>query len=438
MQYDKRYKELFSDYFVSIKDAAGAVRSGDYIATGMLEPKGLLWALRDRDDLENVSLYCSQSLQGVIGDVALNTKSDITVYTSFIDPHEDLQKADLAGKIEFLPASFSSWPKMNRSRGCNVLMLAVTPPDHNGYVSLSTYPEHVAALLDEAELVIGEISENIATTYGGPLLHVSDFHKLACAETDWEFIVRKEVGEYWKDEQAKNMGGYLSELIDDGATIELGVGNMNGNAILNMENVKDLGIHTEFYGDVLMELTLKGVVTNTRKSVNKGFSIATIGSGSRKFYDFIHNNKSLKFMPSNCVLDIRAIAANSKFHAINTAAQVDLFGQVNGEYIKGRQYSGIGGQGDFAKAACILEDGKSIITMASTTVNGKYSKIVPVFDLGVPVTTPRTDVEYLVTEFGVAQLVGRTLKERARDIIRVANPMFRDELTEQAQRIGIL
>ncbi|MDR2076571.1 MAG: hypothetical protein LBP61_06530 [Desulfovibrio sp.] len=438
MQYDKIYKERFADYFVSIKDAAAAVRSGDYIVTGMLEPKGLLLALRDRDDLTDVGLYCSQSLQGVVGDVAVNTKSNITVYTSFLDPHEDLQKANSAGKIEFLPGSFSGWPKMNRTRGCNVLMIAVTPPDHNGYMTLSTYPEHVTALMDGADLLIGEISENIAATFGGPLLHVSDFHKLACAETGWEFLIREEVGEYWKDEQAKNMSGYLSELIPNGSTIELGVGSMNGNAMLNMENVKDLGVHTEYYGEVLMELSLKGVINNSRKNLHKGFSIATIGSGSRKFYNFVHNNRSLKFMPSSYVLDIRTIALNKNFHAINTAAQVDMLGQVNGEFIKGRQYSGIGGQGDFAKAACLLEDGKSIITMASTTVNGKYSKIVPVFDPGTPVTTPRTDVEYLVTEYGIAQIVGQTVKERARNIIAVANPRFRDELTEQAKKIGIL
>jgi 4-hydroxybutyrate CoA-transferase len=438
MQYDKSYKERFANYFVSIKEAVSVIRSGDYIVTGMLEPKGLLWALRDRDDLTEIGLYCSQSLQGVIGDVALNTKSNITVYTSFIDPHEDLQKANMAGKIEFLPGSFSSWPKMNRKKGCNVMMVSVTPPDHNGYMSLSTYPEHVAVLMDEADLLIGEISENIATTFGGPLLHVSDFHKLACAETDWEFLIRNEVGEYWKDAQAKKMGAHLSELIPDGSTIELGVGSMNGNAMLNMEHVQDLGVHTEYYGEVLMELTLKGVINNSSKNLHKGFSIATIGSGSRKFYDFVHNNRSIKFMPSDYVLDIRTITLNKKFHAINTAAQVDLYGQVNGEFIKGRQYSGIGGQGDFAKAACLLDDGKSIIAMASTTANGKYSKIVPVFERGIPVTTPRTDVEYLVTEYGTAQLVGQTTKERARNIISVANPQFRDELMEEAKKIGIL
>lgn len=431
-----KYGDLLKDAETAVKD----IKSGDFIVTGMMEPVELLRALKNRDDLKNVMLFCAQSLQGMIGEVANETKSDIRAVTPFIDPHPNLQKAKDAGKVDFMPASFSSWAKINKSvTNCNVLLLTITPPDKNGYVTLSTYPEHVVSLLDTADVVIGEVNENVPITYGCPVMHVSRFTSIVESKTNWNFLIRDEVGEYWKDEQAKQMGGYLSELVEDGATIELGVGGMNGNAILNMEGVKDLGIHTEYFGDVLMELMKKGVVNNSRKSINKGFSVATMGSGSKKFYEFVHENRAVRFMPCEYVLKMSVMTANSKFTAINTASQIDLQGQINGEFIKGKQYSGIGGQGDFAKAACSVPDGKSIMAIASTTKNGKYSKIVPCYENRLtPITTTRNDVEYVVTEFGIAQLLGQTLPQRVKNLISIAHPKFRDELTEEAKKIGLI
>lgn len=435
-----QWQETYADLLTSAQEAASMIQSGDYIATGMLEPIELLHALRDRDDLEHIRLFCAQPLQGIVGQVSLESKSDITVITPFIDPHPYLQKANDLGKVEFMPAGFGSWSKIHDTiERCDVLLLAITVPDEHGYVTLSTYPEHVASLLDKAKIVIGEVNPNLPVTYGGPAIHISQFTKVIESKTNWHFLIRSEVGNYWEDEQAKAMGGYLSELIEDGATIELGVGSMNGNALLNMEGVKDLGVHTEYFGDVLMEMMKKGVINNSKKTIHQGYSVCTIGSGSRKMYEYVHHNPSVRFLPSKHVLDVSVIASNHKMTAINTAAQIDLQGQVNGEFIKGKQYSGIGGQGDFAKAACMCPDGKSIMAMASTTKNGKYSKIVPFFeDRLTPITTPRTDVEYVVTEFGIAKLVGQTMKQRVRNLIQVAHPKFRDELTEQAQKLHLL
>lgn len=434
------WHDKYGDLLVDADKAVKAIKSGDFIATGMLEPVELLRALKDRDDLKDVKLFCAQSLQGMIGEVADETKSDIKAVTPFIDPHPSLQKAYANGNVEFIPANFSSWIKINKSAlRCNVLLLTITPPDKDGYITLSTYPEHVASLLDTADLIIGEINKNVPVTYGGPVIHISRFTYIAESKTDWRFMQKEEVGEYWKDEQARQMGGYLSELIEDGATIELGVGGMNGNAMLNLEGVRDLGVHTEYFGDVLMELTLKGIINNSKKTINKGYSVATMGSGSKKFYEFVHENKGVRFMPCEYVLSIGVITANYKMTAINTASQIDLQGQINGEFVKGKQYSGIGGQGDFAKAACNSPDGRSIMAIASTTKNGKYSKIVPFYeDRLTPITTTRNDVEYVVTEFGIAQLLGQTLKQRVKNLIGVAHPKFRDELTGEAERIGLL
>lgn len=434
------WHDKYGDLLIEAEVAVKEIKSGDFIVTGMMEPVELLRALKNRDDLKDIKLFCAQPIQGMIGEVANETKSDIRAITPFIDPHPNFQKANESGKVDFMPSSFSSWVKVSKKvTKCNVLLLTITPPDKNGHVSLSTYPEHVISLLDTAEVVIGEINKNVPVTYGSPAIHVDRFTSIVESKTNWKFFTRDEVGEYWKDKQSKNMGGYLSELIDDGSTIELGVGGMNGNAVLNMEGVKDLGIHTEYFGDVMMELMKKGIVNNSRKSINKGFSIATIGSGSEKFYDFVDKNLEVKFMPCEYVLNMSVITANSKFTAINTAAQIDLQGQVNGEFIRGKQYSGVGGQGDFAKAACSVPDGKSIMAVASTTKNGKYSKIVPYYENRLtPITTSRTDVEYVVTEFGIAQLLGQTLPQRAKNLISVAHPKFRDELTEDAMKIGLI
>jgi 4-hydroxybutyrate CoA-transferase len=429
----------FERYTTPVEEAVSLVRDGDYVVTGMVEAKELLDALAARTDLNGVGVYCSQSLCGRIGDVALNRKSDITVYSSFIDPAESLMKAHKLGLIEFIPASFSSWLHVNRDhRRCSVLMLTVTPPDARGYMTCMSYPEQVYDLIQTAHVVLGEINDTLPTTYGSPPLHVSQFTRLVYAKSKWSFLVKAPMGDAGDDPAALRMSGYLSELIEDGATLECGVGAMNGKALLNLEGVKDLGIHTEYFGDVMMGLMERGIVNNSRKNIDRGVSIATIGSGSESFYRFIHKNPAVRFLPASYVMDLRMILKNPKVTAVNNAAEVDLLGQVNGEYIRGMQYSGIGGQGDFAKAATVAGDGKSIIALSSATADGKHSKIVAGFAPGTPVTTPRTDVEYIVTEYGIAQMVGQTVMERAKNLIRVAHPNFRDGLEEEAKRAGLL
>lgn len=434
-----KWQEKFSDYLVSSNEAVSLIKNNDYIVVGMIEPKELMDALSERDDLKNVSIYCAQSLCGRIGTVALNSKSGIKAYSSFIDPAEDLMKAHKKGLINFIPASFSSWHNLNSNyKKCDVVMLAVSPPDERGFVTCASYPEQVSSLIDDVPILIGEINETLPTTYGDPHIHISKFTKVMEAKSKWKFLIKDDLGDYTKDKQSVQMGGYLSELIEDGSTIEIGVGSMNGNALLNMENVKNLGVHTEYFGIVMMELMKKGVVNNSQKNIDKGYSVATIGSGSEEFYRFIHKNPEVRFMPAKYIMDIRTILQNPKVVAINNAAQVDLLGQVNGEYIKGLQYSGIGGQGDFAKAATLADDGKSIIAMASTTSDEKHSKIVPFFPQGTPVTTPRTDVEYIVTEYGIAQMAGQTTRERAINLIKITHPKFRDELEEKAKQYKLI
>ena len=239
------------------------------------------------------------------------------------------------------------------------------------------------------------------------------------------------------NEKYSAIGGYLSELIEDGATIEIGIGRLNSAAMLHLDGVKDLGIHTEIFGDAMMDLIETGIVTNERKSINKGINICCQVVGSRKLYDFVAHNHSINMMPSTYALNPGIIAQNNKMTAINNAINVDLFGQVNAESLKNRQFTGMGGIGDFSKGATLCPNGKSIIVVESTTKDDRLSKIVSFFTPGTPVSVPRTDIEYVVTEYGIAKLAGASINEKARALINIAHPKFRDELIEEAKKMNI-
>ena len=226
--------------------------------------------------------------------------------------------------------------------------------------------------------------------------------------------------------------------MENEATLEVGIGRLNSSAMMYLDGVRDLGIHTEIYGDLLMNLTKKGLVTNRKKTLNPGVSICTQVVGSRELFDYVQDNLEIRLDCCNHVLTPGIIAKNNKMTAINNAVQVDLLGQANAEYLKGRQHSGMGGIGDFAAGAVSCPDGKSIVVIESVTKNGKYSKIVPYFEPGTPVSLSRTMVEYVVSEYGVAVLSGKSVKERAGELIHIAHPAFREELKHQAAAIGIL
>lgn len=207
--------------------------------------------------------------------------------------------------------------------------------------------------------------------------------------------------------------------------------------MLHLEGVKDLGIHTEVFGDAMMDLIQRGVVTNRCKSINPGINICCQVVGSRKLYDFVSHNHAINMMPSTYALNPGIIAQNNKMTAINNAINVDLFGQVNAESLKNRQFTGMGGIGDFSKGATLCPNGKSIIVVESTTKDDTYSKIVPFFTPGTPVSVPRTDIEYVITEYGIAKLAGASIHDKARALIGIAHPKFRDELTEAAKQMNI-
>lgn len=306
-------------------------------------------------------------------------------------------------------------------------------------MSMGTCTDFARGACADAQLVIVETNSNFPFVPGSNLIHVSEVDYIV--DADAENYVMVSPGTDIDEESLptyKAIGGYLSELIPDEATIEVGLGRLNAASLMYLAPKRDLGVHTEVFGDILMHLTETGVITNLKKSEKRGRSVFTQVSGTEELYRWLDHNQGVEMNNCQEVLNPGTIARQHRMTAINNAVEVDLLGQANSEFLKGKQHSGTGGICNFASAAASNLEGKSIVVLESITRNGKFSKIKPFFAPGTPVTLPRTLVEYVVTEQGIARLVGKSPSERAKALIGVAHPKFREELTYQARELGLL
>lgn len=310
-----------------------------------------------------------------------------------------------------------------------------TPPDKHGFVSLSLGITYEKDIMDHARLVILEVNPRLPRTFGDTQVHVSavDFF----VEHDQEVPSLPAPVPNATDLQ---IGAYIADLVEDGSTLQLGIGGIPNAAALALKDKKDLGVHTEMLVDSMMELYQMGVITNARKALKPGKFLTTFAMGSRKFYDWLDDNVAVEFQRGSWVNNPAIVAQNSRMVSVNTCISVDFTGQVASESIGTSQYSGTGGQSDTAQGAVAGFDGlgKSIIACYSTAKNGTVSTITPTLPLGSAVTLHRSHVDHVVTEHGVARLRGRTVRERTRELISIAHPDFRAELTEQARKLGYL
>ena len=310
-----------------------------------------------------------------------------------------------------------------------------TPPDKNGFVSLSLGITYEKDILEHAKYVILEVNPKLPRTFGDTHIHVNQATYFVEHEQEVPTLPAPD-----PDETDLIIGKYISELVDDGSTIQLGIGGIPNAAALALRNKKDLGVHTEMLVDSMMELYEMGVITNAKKTLKKGKFVATFAMGSRKLYDWLDDNVVVDFERGSWVNNPYIISQNSKMVSINTCLMVDFTGQVASESIGINQYSGTGGQSDTAQGAVAGFDGlgKSIIACYSTAKNGTVSTIVPTLPEGTAVTLHRSFVDYIVTENGIAKLRGKTVKERTLELINVASPKFRSELTEKARSMGYI
>lgn len=334
------------------------------------------------------------------------------------------------GRADFTPVYFSEIPAILKEElRPNVTLLQVSPPDDHGYCSLGVSVDYTKGAAQQADLVIAQVNRFMPRTLGDSFLHVTDIDCFVEADTPVIELAPPRITEV-----ERAIGQNVAELIRDGDTLQLGIGAIPDAVLLFLKEKHDLGIHTEMFSDGVVELVEAGVITNRKKTLHRGQSVATFLMGTRRLYDYVDNNPAVAMYPVDYVNDPYVIGQNDNLVSINSCVQIDIMGQVVSTSAGLRQISGVGGQVDFVRGANLSKGGRAIMAMPSTTGKGKISKIVPFLDPGSAVTTSRNDVNYVVTEYGIAQLRGKSLRQRAEALIDIAHPDFRAELRAEFRR----
>lgn len=430
-----RLQALYDSKRMMPTDAAGLVRDGDTVVvpTGVGEPPALLHALSARrHELRDVAVSQILPLRKFAyldPDTRANIRHDAYFFGGASRP------GGQAGWVDYVPAYFSELP-MLIDRGllpAEVVVSLASPMDEHGYFSLSLAPDYTMAAIRRARVVLLEVNPNVPFANGDCLVHISQVAGLVESDEELFEVGLPEIGPV---QQA--IGKHVAELIDDGSTLQIGYGGIPDAVVMQLQHKRDLGIHTEMLGDGILSLIESGAVTNRRKTFMPGRTIATFALGSRRLYRSMHRNPGIEMHPVEFTNDPYLAARNDKLCAINATMQIDLIGQCGSETLGHLPYSGTGGQADFVRAANRSKGGKAFIVLPSTAKNGAVSRIAPVLSPGTHVTTSKNDINYVVTEYGVAQLRGKTAKQRAEALIGIAHPDFRGELREAARKMSLL
>jgi itaconate CoA-transferase len=424
--------------------AVASIPSRSKLSMGMAmaEPPALLKALADRAEaggIEELKVYYFESTR-IAGDTILRYELNdrISPYCMFIAATERaLIKRGLAdgGRkvVNYVPNNFHQAPRLLIDEiGIDTFVCTVSPMDRHGYFSFGTGNDYSTKVARSAKRLIVEVNQNMPRVYGdGAELHVSEVD--AIVENHVPLLELPLRGPAPEDEV---IGRTIAQLVPDGACLQMGVGALPNLVCAELKNRNDLGIHTEALNPGLVDLVRAGVVNNRRKAIDHGKSVFTFAMGQKAMYDFLNDNPAIESRPVDYVNDPEIIARNDNVVSINGTIQIDLTGACNSEHMLGHQYSASGGQLDFVRGAFASRGGKSIIAARSTAARGKISRFVPRLD--GPVTTPRIDTHYVVTEFGAANLKGLSSTERARALIALAHPDFRDKLTEAAKELHLI
>ncbi len=420
-------------YCAKLVDPAAAVRhvargSHVFVGSGCAEPQVLVAALAERGhELSDTEILHILTL-GVAPYAASKHVGRFRHNAFFIG--SNVRDAVLQGQADYTPVFLSEVPRLFRSGRVrvDVALIQVSPPDRNGYCSYGISVDVVKAGTESAKLVIAAVNPRMPRTHGDSFLHVDQIDFLV--EADEPVL---ELPAPQPDEVSERIGQFIADLIEPGATLQLGIGTIPNAVLHHLGDKEDLGLHTEMFSDGIMDLLARGVITNRRKSLHPGKSITSFCMGTRPLYDLVDDNPGFGFYPSEYVNDPLVIAQNDRMVAINSALQVDLTGQVCADSLGHRFYSGIGGQVDFIRGAARSRGGKAIIAVPSTAKQGTVSRIVPVLNEGAGIVTTRADVRYVVTEYGVADLYGRNVRERTLALVSIAHPDFRNELLAAAK-----
>ncbi|HET9951453.1 MAG TPA: acetyl-CoA hydrolase/transferase C-terminal domain-containing protein [Candidatus Eisenbacteria bacterium] len=425
----------FHEKLVTAEVALRTVSSGDtvYVHPGCAAPLRLLDALVARhEELENVRIVHLMSL-GRADYVGPGMEKHFRHTALFIG--KNVRDAVNEGRADYVPVFLSEIPRLFTSRAIpiDVALIQVSPPDEHGFCSFGVGVECTKAAASVANVVIAQVNPNMPRVLGDSFIHVRNVTYFVEADEPLMELPRVRMSEAFGE-----IGRHVAGLVEDGATLQLGIGGIPDAVLYHLRDRKHLGVHTEMFSDGMVELVEAGIVTSERKTLHPGKIVASFVLGSKKLFDFIHNNPIVEFHPSDYVNDPFIIAQNDKMVAVNSAIQVDLTGQVSSDSIGDSVYSGFGGQVDFVRGASRSRGGKAVIALPSTAKSGEISRIVPYLDEGAGVVTSRGDVHFVATEFGVADLHGRSLRERARALIGISHPAFREELEAGARKRKLL
>ncbi len=432
-------QDIYRSKLIAIDEAVSHIQSDNdvIVAQCASEPQGCMSRFHIvADRVENVRVFSVLTLKEYDFYMKKEMKGHFELASWFHAPGSRAALKAGTGTVTYVPNMLhrAATDRIHAHRP-DVFFGTCTPPDKHGFVSLSLGITYEKDVIDHALLVILEVNPRLPRTFGDTQVHVSKVDYFV--EHDQEIPA---LPAPVPNETDLAIGAHIASLVEDGSTIQLGIGGIPNAAALALKDKKDLGVHTEMLVDSMMELYEMGVITNDKKALKPGKFVTTFAMGSRKFYDWLDDNLAVEFQRGSWVNNPSIIALNSKMVSINTCISVDFTGQVASESIGPNQYSGTGGQSDTAQGAVAGFDGlgKSIIACASTARNGTLSTITPTLPEGSAVTLHRSHVDHVVTEFGVARLRGRTVRERTRALIQIAHPDFRAGLTEQAGKLGYL
>ncbi len=431
------WQGLYEKKKSGVEDILKLIRSNMTIVVGMAasEPQFFLSQLHNAPgDLNNVNVFTCLNMQNY------PFFSDATNEGRFINNswfynawNREAVKKGLK-TVTYVPNNLhQAAVNLIETRKIDMYVGIASPMDRNGYLTLSLGITYEKDVIEHADIVVLEVNPNAPRTHGDTQIHISDVDYIL--EVDYPI---PEITLIEPTEVEQRIGANIAELVEDGATIQIGIGGIPNAVAQFLKDKKDLGIHTEMFTETMIDLFESGAITNKRKTLWPGKFVCTFALGTRRMYDFIDDNPGIMMLRGRIVNDPYVVAQNEKMVSINTALMVDLTGNVCSEALGTQHFSGTGGQLDTHRGAVKSKGGKGIIALRSTVKKGTISTIVPTLPQGAPVTVPRQEVDYIVTEHGVAHLRGKTVRERALELINIAAEEFRDELKREAKRLGLI
>ena len=426
------WQRHYTPKVVDAQEAVSNIMRGSrvFIGTGCGEPQHLIHSMVKDDRLQDIMIYqmLSSTLSQFVEDESFFRRFSLKLF--FIS--QSMRKAAFDGKIDYIPEYLSQIPRLFASHqiGLDAALVQVSPPDKFGYCSLGVSVDITRPAVEHAAIVIAQVNPKMPRTWGDSFVHVDDIDWLV----PYEEPLVEALPTVKDNEVSRRIGHYVSELVDDGATLQIGFGNLPYAILKYLDGKKNLGIHTQLITDGFLPLFEKGVITNKKKTLLPGRVVSSLCMGSEKIYRYVDNNPAFYFRSSEFVNDPTVIARNDNLISISSALEVDLTGQVCSDSMGYLFYSGIGDQVDFLRGSSMSKGGFSIIALPSTARNGTVSRIVSHLSEGAGVATTRGDVNFVITEYGIAELKGKGIYQRVMELAQIAHPKFREELIEEAKK----